>query len=497
MLFSVVSLAAAGVIAPVVGGVSYATLVRPPTARADTMPSCETDLDLLDRKIRQDYAGYTLELLGARLKRFDKMKTAARTRARTTKGDACFFVLRDFVDWFADPHLFVYQSTRLDTTETARRALSIERRAMTEPEARAYFAQQGNLDPIEGIWYDRGLRVAVLPDSLRAGAFVAVVLSSDTSIWAPGAVRARLLKTPGGYDVDLSARNYAVSHLRAQIYRHVLLRLSPGIWGKAFPVAAADSGTLDSIDPHRPTLVMRGATPVFSVPSHDPSFKHVIDSLVLANRDVLSHADRMIIDLRGNEGGSSFTTEYLEPFVSTKGEKPDPFPGNRSMMLSSDDQIAYAQRGFGPDTSAFVRTLLARLRAAPGRLVPLNDPSAPASRPESRDWVVTSGPRTVGVLIDHGTVSASEVLVLHALRSNRATVFGAPTAGALDYQSVNIVRLSPKEPRWLIGYPTITRSPDLPAGGMRGRGIQPQIPLDLGRLPDPVAAVDKYLATQR
>jgi C-terminal processing protease CtpA/Prc len=166
-------------------------------------------------------------------------------------------------------------------------------------------------------------------------------------------------------------------------------------------------------------------------------------------------------------------------------------------MLSSDDQIAYAQRGFGSDTSAFVRTLLARLRAAPGELVPLNDPSAPPSPRDPREWVVTSGPRAVGVLIDGGTVSAGEVLVLYALRSKRATVFGAPTAGALDYQSVNIVRLSPREPRWLIGYPTITRSPDLPAGGMRGRGIPPQVPLDLERLRDPVAAVDAYLAGRR
>jgi Peptidase family S41 len=295
----------------------------------------------------------------------------------------------------------------------------------------------------------------------------------------------------------LVARNYAVSHLRAQVYRHVLLRFSPGLWGKEFPVAAADSGTLDPVDPHRPTLVMRGTTPVFSIPSHDPAYKGVIDSLVLAKRDLLSHADRMIIDVRGNEGGSSFTTEYLEPFLTTKDDKPDPFPGSRSVMMSSDDQIAYARQGFGSDTSAFVRTLLARLRAAPGELVPLTDPSAPPSPRDPREWVVTSGPRAVGVLADGGTVSAGEVLVLNALRSHRATVFGAPTAGALDYQSVNIVRLSPREPRWLIGYPTVTRSADLPTGGMRGRGIPPQVPLDLERLRDPVRAVDAYLARRK
>ena len=242
---------------------------------------------------------------------------------------------------------------------------------------------------------------------------------------------------------------------------------------------------------------MRGPTPVFSLPSHDPSFKARLDSMVLANKDLLSHADRMIIDLRGNDGGSSFMSEYLEPFLSTKEEKPNPYPDDHAVMLSSDDQIAYAQQAFGSDTTAFVRTLLARLRAAPGKLVPLKDPSAPPKPADPREWVVTSGPRAVGVLTDGGTVSAGEVLVEYALRSTRATVFGAATAGALDYQSVGVVRISPNEPRWFIGYPTITRSADLPTGGMRGRGIQPQVPLDLDHIQDPVAAVDAYLATKR
>ena len=84
----------------------------------------------------------------------------------------------------------------------------------------------------------------------------------------------------------------------------MLLRLSPGIWGKEFPVPAADAGTLDPVDPHRPVLYRRNRTFVFAIPSHN-GFGRVVDSLVNANRDSLAHADRMIIDLRGNEGGGS------------------------------------------------------------------------------------------------------------------------------------------------------------------------------------------------
>lgn len=467
-------------------------LISPP----DSTLSCSTTLALLERKMQLDYAGYTLELRGDRLTRFAAMKSALQARADRTRGDDCYFVLRDFVEWFDDPHLFVYQSTRLDTAETTRRAATIERRNVTEASARDYYRRRGaRLDPIEGIWYDRGVRVAIVPDSaLGPDRFVAVMLTSDTTIWSPGAVRARFARRgDGAYDADVSEPNYALAHRRAEIYRHVLLRLSPGIWGKELPVPAADSGTLDPVDPHRPVVYRRNGTLVFAIPSHN-GFKPALDSLVAQHRAELGSADRLIIDLRGNEGGGSFMTNNLEPFISLKEELPNPFPTNRPLMLSSDDQIAYARRAFGPDTTAFVRGLLDRLRASPGELVPVNDPADTSSKADARDWVVSSGPRRVGVLVDRGTVSASEVFVLDALRSPRATVFGEPTAGALDYQSASIVSISPRERRWALGYGTVTRAPGLPAGGMRGKGIPPQVPIDLRKVADPVGYVDRALS---
>jgi hypothetical protein len=463
----------------------------------EPQPSCATDLALLERKLHLDYAGYTLELRGDRLRAFTAMKSAAQSRADATTGDGCYVVLRDFVDWFDDPHLFIYENAALDSAETARRAAAIDRRQISDEGARAYFrAHARTLDPIEGIWYDRGLRVAVLPDSARGrNAFVAILLASDTSRWLAGAVRARIARrSDNTYDVLLSERNFALVHRRAEIFRHVLLRLSPGLWGKEFPIPGADSGTLDPFDPHRPVLYRRNGTLVFAIPSHD-GFRGVIDSLVKANLETLRQAGRMIIDLRGNEGGGSGMTELLEPFITLKEDRPNPFPTDGALMLSSDDQIAYARRSFGPETTAFVRSLVDRMKAHPGELVPLDDPAAPPRPKDSRDWVVASGPRAVGVIVDHGTVSASEVLVLTALRSPRATVFGEHTAGALDYQSATIVSLSPREKRWYLGYGAITRRADLPRNGMRGRGIPPQVPLDLRHFADPVAFVDRALAS--
>jgi len=130
---------------------------------------------------------------------------------------------------------------------------------------------------------------------------------------------------------------------------------------------------------------------------------------------------------------------------------------------------------------------VARMEARPGQLVPLEE--APIAAPP-RDEHIEGNWRVV-VLIDRGTVSAAEVLVLRALRSTRAVVVGLPTAGALDYQSVNIVSLGTGDRRWALGYPTITAHADLPRRGMRGRGIQPQVRIDWREAVDALLEIER------
>jgi peptidase S41-like protein len=467
-------------------------------APAAVAPTCAQDFDSLHSRIEADYAGYVLEV-APHPERYQAELVAARSRAASATTDRdCLRALNGLVTWFNDPHLFLYQSGAIDTAEVTRRARAVEKVSLDESGARAYFASRnGKLDPIEGIWYDGPLRVAVVPENRAQpkGPFIAVVLKSDTSIWEAGAVRARFTpRATGGYDADLWARNYALKHLDGEIYRGLLLRFSPGMWGKAYPIAAGDSGLLDPVDAHRATLVTRDGTLIVSIPSHDPTYQAPFDALIAAHAAELKNAPRLIVDLRGNEGGSSGMSESLLPYLLTAG--PPVSNGYRQMMLlSSPDQIAYARRVFGPDTIPENRHRLDRMAANPGRLVALVDSadSVPPDRPDS----AIIGPARVGILIDRGTVSASEVVVQRARRSSRVTVFGENTAGALDYENVSIVPFLKGESRWYLGYPTITASAALPAGGMRGKGIAPDVRLNLATTRDAIAVVDRALRAPR
>ena len=463
---------------------------------ADSTPPCARDLDALDRKVQADYAGFVLEIRGPRRAAFDGMLAALRARAAHATGDACYLVLQAYVDFFADPHLFIYQSMRLDTAESARRAANAEHVALTAEDTARFLGRSARrLDPIEGIWYSGRLRVAIVRDR-AVGHFTAVVLAGDTATWVPGSVRAHFVRTQDGrYQGELFERNYARRLVRAAIYKGVMLRLDPGLWGKELPVDAADSGLLDATDPHRATLAVRDGVPVLSIPSHDPTYRPWLDSLLAANRDLLAHADRLIVDLRGNEGGSSLTTAALMPYIVSDSQRP-PYLRDRNglpdrgkgVMLSSPDQIVYAIRMMGGDTTdPSARRFLARMRANPGGFALFADTLDPPQA--GRTVTPVYGPRRVGILVDPGTVSAAEAFLIQAMRSTRVTTFGQPTAGALDYQTVSIVGFLPDEHRWFLGYPTITAHPDLPTDGVRGKGIRPDVALDLGHERDPIGKV--------
>jgi hypothetical protein len=490
MTISLPTLLAAAIIAmPAV----IAAQAPAPSADA-TAPTCRQTLDSLDSRLRLNYAGFMLEVRGIRRAAYDSVLSARRRDADATALDECYPVLRSYIESFDDPHLFVYQNPVLDSTTARARAAAIRKTDVTEATARAYLARRSDaLDPIEGIWYDGPTRYAVLADPESVpGRFMAVLLAPD-STWPAGAVRGTFTRTgDGAYDARLSSPNFAIRQLPARLHKRVLLRLSPGMWGKEVPVTSADTGLLDETDAHRPRLSIRARSVLVSIPSHDPAYTRLLDSLVAATMDEIRDRGLLIVDLRGNEGGASFMSRALDPLIASAVRRATPYDSGRAVMLSSPAQISYARRFTGSDTSAFVRSLVRRLEANPGALVTLWEGDEPA-RPDS----VAEGDWRVAVLVDRGTVSASEVLVLKALRSTRATVFGEPTAGALDYQSTQVLSLRTGDRRWALGYPTITAHADLPNRGMRGKGIAPDVRVDWRAVGDPIAAIEQRMSNQR
>lgn len=472
--------------------------------------NCVDLFDALAARIEENYPGYLLEIRGTdREEDYLAARSDGRRAAEAAApGLKCLAVLQDYVAWFQEGHLFVGGRPPIETAaDSARLRDAAPRLERDEVDILRYLdSRAGSLDPVEGIWRDAaGLRIAIVREDEDGGGdrFVAFVLSSQSDHWKPGEVRAELTGLPdGSYDVvfydDAHARTrphvYKRNHAGgARLQRDgLLLHMAPTTWGKLHPVRPGLEGRIDPVDPRAPTARLAGEeTVVFHVPSHVPTHAARLAALVDQYRGALGRASTMIIDLRGNEGGSTYVTNALMPFLITSEKRRARYlqEGDPAVLASADNLAFFERTSWAPPG------LVERLRAAePGTLVPFEDEAAsPADEEEAEPSadVATDHPANVAILTDEMTVSAAEAFVLKAMRNGKVTLFGQPTGASIDYQTVNIVRFGCPEAGLYVGYPVIVGSDRLPEGGTRPTGIVPDILMDPAE-PDPVRRIIEH-----
>ena len=331
------------------------------------------------------------------------------------------------------------------------------------------------------------------PASSAAG-LVVVVLESRSDGWAPGDVRARFTqREDGSYAATLFMDDRSPRFVEAKSFKNgLILRLAPWAWGRRYPLAAHQERLLDDADPRAPTLSARAddSAVVLSIPSHDPRFREQLQNLVSESADALESTDMLVIDLRGNEGGSSGTTNVLEPYYWSPGpaKTSDGAGEDTPVVLASPDTLRAFQSWteWFDETPAWLADLLQRLDEHMGELVPMATDDGEGDRDVERAAI--HGPRRVGILTDAGTVSAAEAFVLKARRHERVVVFGQNTGGSIAYQNVQIVRLACRQRGFGLGFPLIASSTRLPEGGYNRHGVPPDVYIDVG-VADPISVI--------
>jgi hypothetical protein len=213
----------------------------------------------------------------------------------------------------------------------------------------------------------------------------------------------------------------------------------------------------------------------------------VVD-VVQQHRGELTSAERLIIDLRGNGGGSDAAFAHLVDFVYS-----GPYQTFGSDVLATEDNAAAWERlipELPPSIRAtwvpLIENTVARMRAAPGRFVSLDD-----NRTVSQGRVLTR-PAQVDLFYDRRCASSCEEFVLAARQSAKVTTFGTHSAGVIDYGNVRSTVLPTR--RRSLFWPT-SRSRRLPEQPIDGAGIPPEVRLDPERLSQLDAAAMIGIAT--
>lgn len=457
-----------------------ACLVTSALGAQETGARCTRELDWAAAHVARNYAGFADKVTTKTRTAYEAALAAARRSAGAATDDAqCDAAITAWVRFFADGHLRVERRATgvIDESPAALRARFADAPRVELDEGtvrRRLDALGARRSPIEGIWESgSGLyRVAILRDDARASApsrWTMSILRADSAWWMPGQVKATFTadSSAGRYRGTFLLRDHSPVSLSTRPVRNVmLLRAEP--WRRVHPVEADD---LDAqqvsllVRPTRFTVVEPAeGTLVLQLPNFSDS--RAIDSLWREEGSRLRAASRLVVDLRGNSGGSDVNYRQLLPLLYTR---PIREPGTN--VLATDDNIA-AWRALLADSArmspaerAGVRLAVSRVEKGRGGWVEMPDGTRtfPA---------VLEFPQRVDVVIDRGCASSCEQFVLAARQSGKVRLYGDRTAGVLDYANVRDVRMP--DGAIVLRLPT-SRSRRLPAAPVDPDGIAPDV----------------------
>jgi len=440
--------------------------------------TCAAAFDRAVAILEADYAGFPIKVDGERREAYDAFKAILRADAAGAGPDRCKEVLDTYTGFFQDHHVFVLRGGKPAGPE--RKAV----RAWTEPQARAEIERhRERLDPVEGLWYSRGGRLAVLrEEGGPAGTFFAVRLAADGS---PSSDLAAVLRRDarGRYQIARRDAEGRWQTGEATLHRGGSLLVSgPEGWGRLLP--EVKEARLDPADPQAPVFTrLDDGILYLSLPSFSGEYRQPLNDIVTARGEDLAKAQGLVIDVRGNGGGDAIyfgLAEYLltGPIKLSEDSLIVASEGNLRNVEQLRERIGEHGKVYDP--------AIARMRENPGKLVPFLESwsEGPAA--------VSPGPRRVAILTDRGVGSAAEALVLQLRQSPRVIVVGENTKGNIDYPQVYLSSVGCGDQAYLLGVPLYAGSRDLPAGGFDGSGIAPDVPVSDSRT-DPLAFAVRLL----
>ncbi|MCR9246849.1 MAG: S41 family peptidase [bacterium] len=450
-------------------------------------------LDAVIARVETNYAGFVIEVASNpdRLATYRAFCATLFERAASSEPDEALALLHEYVDWFDDGHLFVKEHPRFDPAQLAALRQATPTRSIDGLAGR--LRQPGrDLAPIEGLWFTPDHEIAVERVDATGVRYVATILETRSEHWRAGQ---EIAEFELGEDQQFHATLRLDDHSprRLQGYLHEpWLRMPPHTWGRRYPLATSDRERLDAQDPRAPRFRSLGDDAcVMHLPSLSPRYGKRLGKLVHEHRAAIAAHDLLIVDLRGNSGGSSTAARPLAPFYHGEEREPRARADAIRHVLSCPDTLAYyRQMKSGFFTPAWLRSLRHRLEKNPGKLIPFWDPPR-----TPKDFVprrVSKTPAHVALLIDRVVGSAAEAFLLEARRHPRVTSFGEPTAGMIDYQNVLMVAVEAAGHRVLLGYPLIAASHQLPKHGFNRDGIPPDVAIG-DEIADPIQWIrDRY-----
>ncbi len=432
---------------------------------------CSQILQQSIKGIENNYALFKIKVNADNFKEYQSFNRLYLIKAQSIKqSGACQKLLNDWVAYFRDKHLWVTVDTEAEKIDY------IQYRLALKSYRKRWLDHKIAKDSIEGLWEMEGYRAVIIPDLKNYGQFNALIVSADNDTFKPGMLKMHLIKKDGFYDMDFYRRDSTMVSSTIRFSGKYTLLDDDGLsWRKLEPTAPTDHiptlAEMNQADPYKPTLKwINEKSAIFTLPSCAPRFGSVVDSLINVHKNKLEQCRNLVVDVRGNGGGSDRTYRALLPYMLTKAS----IQPKVGYYLSDENVKLFRELGI---------------------LEKLN----PSDTSRRGTWATTSetpylsaahyakSPQNVAILMDSKTASSGETLVLKGKTSERVTTFGTATAGCIDGYNGNIIRFNGGSLR----YPTSIRTINLPQNAIDPFGILPDVPIS-DTVSDPIGLILDY-----
>jgi hypothetical protein len=446
---------------------------------------CYDELRFAKQKIEKNYAGFNDKVEESNLGNYTAHSDAMLERAMTIEDPyACASLIRKWLAYFKDGHIQLnYDRPNLRdlSDEAIRETFAYTQSApkWTEKKVRKYLIKN-TLHPIEGIWQNASgsYRTAIIksPSANSASDFIGVVLKADSVYWMPGNIKVQINSTSEGLLAEYYYRDHHPELVEVKLHGDEIVEfVGLSQWKKQYPEAI--NPTEMRIDPDYFSKNNQAIKPSFSrldkqtalltLPSFGGQHAIVIDSLINTHMADITSSENLIIDLRGNPGGSDFCYAPIIPILYTHPI----FTDGVSIYASEDNirswEVLLEDPKFSPAIRVRIKELVNKMKSnlhghveVPGE--------------EVRHDTIFANPAKIGIIVDKSCASSTEQFILAAKQSDKVTVFGESTAGVLDYANMRSVEM--KEMPYKLFYAT-SKSNRLPENPIDGLGISPDIEL--------------------
>jgi len=427
--------------------------------------SCSDALDKLIAKVELEYPGFADKTQPKA--EYNSFLKNLKKEALLVDNRKCENVLKQYTAFFKDPHLWVgTKESSVNTPKSATKSST----AINQAEFEKSISK--SKDSLEGVWSTDGYRIGV--KKVNENEYRGFIIEAQASVWKPGDLKF-VANTDGQFEYIVMDKSVKKGHY-VSFGQSILHFDEIGVTlVKQFPKSSMSELEIAQKLKELQGFYFRNITSktaYLKLPSFEYAYVDEINKLIDENSQALENTENLIIDVRGNPGGTTDAFEKLLPYISGKSIR-----HTTAEFLATETYIQNLERyknGLKTDSAkANTDRNIRRLKENLGKFVNYTATGAPVYIQEIKTAV--RSPKNVVVLANKASGSSAEYFLFIAKQSKKVKIMGIPSYGALDYGNAYLVDFGC--PTYQVFMPTY-RAMRLPEYPIDNIGIQPDMYID-------------------